>query len=260
MENIRDWLFANTPIDSLLKTRPLSISVLEKNGIDPWKAPKEEIGDCCRDHRVPWETFSDEMKKLAAPAAGTDWQREPVYRLIDFLTREHREFLGIHLPAIQEILRQRAPGSGDWECLARLREGWQPFVNTLTDHIKEEEGFLFPTLMHYDYCLRHKTSHPDFSQGSVNVFIAIKLIGNEWKLLSVIRSFLEEAGFMKTRAVDGDSGEARLFALIEKLQARLQEHSQLETGVLYPMARKIEKALYDAHISGGSRETAWQNR
>jgi iron-sulfur cluster repair protein YtfE (RIC family) len=204
----------------------------------------------CGAHHIPWEEFNREISGLPDVGETTDWNQSPVSHLLDFLCREHWEFIHSFFPSIKEAIHSWKPGRDDWESIKCLRDGWPGFAASLVEHIHEEEGFLFPSILRYDYCLRHKTSHPDFSQGSVNVFIAIRLLGNEWRMLSLIRKFLEESGFLTQAGLGDSAGENPLHALLDRFRIRLESHSNLETGVLYPIARKIERALYDAHISG----------
>jgi iron-sulfur cluster repair protein YtfE (RIC family) len=185
------------------------------------------------------------------PGTDAEWNGQPIFHLIDFLSREHRQFLHGLLPAIKHALEQEHMRNG--ESLRRLRylvEEWPRFSSALAEHIHEEEAFLFPKILQYDYCLRHTRNHPDFQGGSVNVFVALRLLGNEKSQMQGIRRFLNELRYSPEPASQEGSLENRLEPLLQDLQARLIKHAELETEILFPMAKAVEKILIDKQIAG----------
>ena len=155
----------------------------------------------------------------------------------------------IHLPGIREELRRLSPESGVSQGFDYLSSEWPAFAEGLVNHFREEETFLFPRLLDYDYCLRHRGSHPDFTSGSVNVFVAIHLIGNERRQMDAFHRFIE--GWYTAPAHPASPYDtATLSRLLTTFNRTLTAHNKLESEVLFPLAVALEKASYDAAIAG----------
>jgi iron-sulfur cluster repair protein YtfE (RIC family) len=251
MDSIEKWLFPGTPISTLLRFKPMALSLLEKYGMDPWDPNRVSVEEVCVSKGIPLETFFAEMKALPAPAGHTEWALRPISQLIEYLTRDHRHLVHVLMPAIKSALSQEY--ASDWESMRRIRylvEEWPAFAAALEEHIQEEEAFLFPKILQYDHSLRHKRSHPDFHGGSVNVYVALRMLGNEERQMTGVRRFLNEVSYSKESLDRPGTLENRLGPLLEELQTRLSMHAALETKVLFPMAKAVEKALMDVRIAG----------
>jgi iron-sulfur cluster repair protein YtfE (RIC family) len=257
MQGIEAWLFPATPVATVLRKRPGSIALLEKHGMDPYDPALPTIGILCSNGNISWEAFAAGLQSLPEPGPETDWKNQPVFLLLDYLTREHRRFIGEILPSILSALSRQMTGNAD--SLRRLRymaEEWPGFSVGLQEHIQEEEEFLFPKLLRYDYGLRHQNRHPDFTDGSVTVYVALQMLRDEKKQMTFIRRFLNEVLFTHAVADSSFSPEARLEPLLEDLQFRLLGHSSLETNVLFPWAKAAEKASLDGMIAGNGTAIA----
>lgn len=248
---MNQWLFRNSLVSTVLANRPLALEWFERHGMDPFPIGDQGIGEACADHGIAWETFLAELEALGEAGRNSDWQTQPIARLIDFLTREHREFTGEWIPAIQSAMNA---GDRDSERPVRLDamiRMWPEFKASLIQHMTAEESFLFPKLLRYDYCGRHRVCDPGFAAGSVKVFAALHLLREEHRQAGSLRDFLEAAGFAEAEAAK-DSAWKRHRRLLSDFQARLTEHSRIEREILYPRAVALEKRMYDGSISGKS--------
>lgn len=251
MDSVNQWLFPESPVGTLIAIRPLSLSILENHGIQPFAMPSRRIGEICKAMGLSWTGFLAEIRDLKVPDRDTEWSRLPLPHLLDFLTHEHREFTRGFLPAIKSAI---ADGQGSPEFLARMHSlirEWPTFAASLTEHIVVEETFLFPKILRYDYCTRHDHVDPDFSEGSVKVFAAMELLRNEKRQMGALRDFLEATAYSVIPLKDYDAAGLALFRLLESFQSKLLEHSRVEREVLFPVASDLEKRLYDRLISGG---------
>lgn len=240
-----------TPTATVLRKRPLAISIFEKHGMDPWDPNFPTISELCASRNLSMDVFFAEMKSLPEPGEDTDWKNRPIYEMLDYLTRDHDELLNGLLPEIGRTLSREAAGDSEsYLRLHRLVEEWPEFSASLREHIQEEELFLFPKILQYDHCLRRKGCHPDFSGGSVNVFVALRMLGNEKRQLAGVKRFLNDVLFSRAACDRPGSLESCLEPLLEELQAKLLNHSGIETNILFPMAKAVEKAMMDLRISG----------
>ena len=238
------WIVPGLPVLSLLEARPSALEVFEERGIDPWLYPKANLGTLASALRIPWAEFAGFMS-LPERDKPMDLESASIPELLDFLIADHRDILGRLVPGIRSALAQ-APR----KAAADLDSAWKTFTAGLQAHIQEEETFLFPRLLHYDHCLRHQSHHPDFAGGSVNVYIAIRLLRNEQSQMAALRQFLAEQEPRAQGPGTGSPEQHRLACALDEFQQRLVRHNHVEEDWLYPKARHLEKFLYDAAIAG----------
>ena len=206
----------------------------------------------CSLNQIPLDTFLVEFKSLSKPERHTEWKDQPIYFLIDFLSREHWHFLQRVLPAIKRsITEEKSENVESLRRIGYLVQEWPKFSSALQEHINEEENFLFPKIIHYDYCYRNQKDHADFLGGSVNVYVALKMLGKETEQMAAIRRFLSEMLFSKAVLHGEDPLDDQLTKQLKDFHEKLIAHSSLESEVLFPMAKAVEKAMMDNQIAGG---------
>lgn len=244
------WIFPGMPVLALLRARPAALKPLEVWGIDPWLDPHARLEALAAAKHIPWTKFEAGLVELPASDCERAWNSESIPDLLDCLVADHRDILGRLVPAIRNAL-SRAP-SAHADPLAGPDGGWNGFVSDLEEHIREEENFLFPRLLHYAYCLRHHGRHPDFDGGSVNVYIAIRLLGNEHRQMDALRRFMAGREALAPGPEEESPAREKLAELLAEFQERLERHNHVEEHVLYPKARDLEKSLYDSAIAGAA--------
>ena len=47
MDGIKDWLFPTSPVEAVIRFRPLSLELFRRMGVDPWRAPDATVADAC---------------------------------------------------------------------------------------------------------------------------------------------------------------------------------------------------------------------
>lgn len=253
MEMKTGWLFPTTTLVSILKARPLAMSLFEKFQINPWNILNRGIGEACAAVGITWETFAEALHSLEYPERDSDWQSLPSYHLLDFLTSEHREFLYAFIPSIGRALSDDIV---DPDCMMRLKlliSEWPSFVSALGDHIREEEETLFRRVLRYDSSLRLGWADPDFQGGSVRVFMTVRMLNHGHRDPRMMRTFIERAMPAYPSQAEPCAMEANIRPLLTSFSARLGNHARLESDVLFPMAVAMEKKLYDQHITGAAR-------
>lgn len=240
------------PIHTLLQIRPIVLAFFERFKINPWNTPKASVGDILEAKKIAWNELEEFLANFPIQTKISDWKRVPLCQLLDHLVCEHFDLIESKLPGILAELNRLGDLSGKSPGAEYLSSEWPNFSLGLLHHMREEESFLFPRLLHYDYCLRHRGWHPDFKNGSVNVFVAIHLIGNERRQIEAFHRFID--GWNRSAAHPSSSDEAgTLLHKMTDFNRILVAHNKLETEVLFPMAVALEKASYDAAIAGAIR-------
>lgn len=235
---------------SLLKVRPAALMGLERWGIDPWQDPEAHLGPLAASLGMPWPEFAAALAPVPPGAGGTDPEGASIPEILDRLVADHREILGELVPAVRTALACLPPGP---DRAPGLEGVWNAFTAGLEAHMREEETFLFPRLLHYVHCLAQGGQHPDFAGGSVNVYIAIRLLGNEHLQMDALRRLLQGRNALAALPAAGSAEQKELSRSLSGFQARLERHNQVEERILYPKARELEKSLYDAAIAGAAR-------
>lgn len=244
------WLFPGTTLETILKTRPLAVALFERHGLDPWKAPHESLAALCAGRGVACPAICQEILRLPIPRPDSDWTALPASHLLDFLTAQHREFTRIFVPAIGHIL-SNIPDA-DAESLFHMRgfaQEWPAFTSALHSHISEEENELFHRILRYDASLRLGAPDPEFAGGSVQVFTVVRMHEHDHRDMALLNRFLAKA-LPAAPATEGRMLEAQLRPMLREFQDVLGRHARLETDVLFPWGRSLEKSLYDLRIQG----------
>jgi iron-sulfur cluster repair protein YtfE (RIC family) len=246
----KPWIVPELPALSLLKLRPAALAKLETWGIDPWQDPEARLGQLADSLGLPWPAFTAALAGLPSLAYDADFENASIPELLDHLVADHRVILEELVPAVRTALACQPAGPDGTP--AGLDEAWNSFTTGLEAHMREEEAFLYPRLLHYAHCLRRSGQHPDFAGGSVNVYIAIRLLGNEHLQMDALRRFLFSRDALAARPGTGTPEQENLLRLLAGFQARLERHNHVEERILYPKARELEKSLYDAAIAGSA--------
>jgi len=250
MHESEQWIFPGMPVLALLHTRPAALTLLEAWGIDPWLDPHAHLDALAAAKHVPWSEFEAALVGLPDLDEDRDWESASLSDLLDHLIADHRGMLNRSLPALRFALARMPATEKDMP--AGSDAAWKLFADGLEAHMREEEHFLFPRLLHYAYCLRHHGRHPDFDGGSVNVYIAIRLLGNEHRQKEILMRFLEDQEAHASGSSPGSPEKERFMRLLAEFRNRLERHNHLEEEVLYPKARGLEKSLYDSAIAGSA--------
>jgi iron-sulfur cluster repair protein YtfE (RIC family) len=260
MRTSEQWIFPGMPVSALLKARPAALRLLEGWGIDPWIDPHVHLDALASAKHMPWPMFEAALAELPDPDGDRDWESASLADLLDHLIADHRDMLDRMVPALRFALARMPAGETAMRPDREL--AWKHFTDGLEAHMREEENFLFPRLLHYAYCLRHRGCHPDFDGGSVNVYVAIRLLGNEHRQKEVVLRFLEEQEAQAAGSAPGSPERESLVRLLAELRTRLERHNRLEEAILYPKARDLEKSLYDAAIAGtaAASPASWGDR
>jgi iron-sulfur cluster repair protein YtfE (RIC family) len=235
------WLYPNTGIETVLRTRPMAVELFDHLGLEPWKMFHATISDLGEEGGIPWPDLEQAILGMPVPAADSPWASLPLCRLIDHLARQHREFLREFLPAIGHVLSDFAGSDGDSLMhLRMLALEWPAFASALSEHIQEEEE-VFLHLLRQEACLRKGLPAPLPAEDFPGLPAAL-FEEQENRDVAVLRRFLAQA--LPVPEVPGeDRLEHLLRPLLKAFEAALERHARLEAEILMPRGLALEKSL-----------------
>ena len=237
-----------TPVRALLKIRPMSIGVMDKRNIRFWNSLDKPLDSVLTQEAIG--DFLEEVAFLQSPASDTDWSAMPLYVLVEYLTRAHRSFVVQDMADIAHLFDIHAlPDSPEAEELRKLQTAFQEFSRYFENMLDEEENYLFPRILRYEACLRDSRVHPEFHKGSLQSYLAMRLTQGS---RNSFRALEDLAGDILRHSDSHPSSFAagELLELSERFRSKLNAHGELEARALLPVAREMERSLYNLSIGG----------
>jgi iron-sulfur cluster repair protein YtfE (RIC family) len=253
-EDKMDIVNTGITLRQIIRLRPLAVSVLEKeSAFRFWDRLDEPLDAFCRNHGLDADPLRERIFALKPAPSDTDWTMKPLYVLIDRLTENHRAFREEVMPAIEAMLVEPdLPAYPDGYVIKLLLQEFRYFRQEFLKHMDEEESFLFPKIMRNEACFRHPKLGPQVYKGSVNLFLKLETHKPEAefkRMFTSIRDKLRNQPLQPSSAALARNVEDAL----ESFEARLFEHADLETEVLFPLAGRLEQELYESSAPGLSR-------
>lgn len=244
----------NTTLREILRVRPLAIRVLEgDSGHKCWEHLDLSLTAFCEKLGLDSGSLLARVTHLPAVSPDMDWVSKPLYLLIDHLTRGHREFREQDLPSLAGILEtNHLPAFPQTYMVKLLVQEFNYFRDEFIKHMEEEETFLFPKAMRNEACFRYPEMGPEIHKGSINLYLKLENHKPENEFKRMITSIREK---LRNQILDESVADlaAKLLAALESLEAKLVEHADLETNVLFPLAGRLEQELYESAAPGISR-------
>lgn len=137
-------------VGALAATRPLSIKVLQRHGIDFCCGGGRSLVAACERREVDVDALLHEVDVEEAVVAEpvVRWDQRPVAELVDFLVRRYHRPLDEELPRLAALADKVAHVHGALHPeLADLAEAVHAVVDDITPHLAHEESVVFPLLL-----------------------------------------------------------------------------------------------------------------
>jgi iron-sulfur cluster repair protein YtfE (RIC family) len=249
----------DSPFQDALRVRPLFADKLRAFKSDFWERPHAPLREFFAGEAEALEYLVRDAVTWAVPRADSDWRKLPAAYLLDHLTQNHRDFLGVLLADTRRLFEARAEAL---EILDRVdeeveavRKDIERFTGELAARVEEDERELFPRVLRYEASLRDPRVDPEFNGGSLRKAVAYRTAAAGHDLLEALKDLL--AGLGKVGAArEGCPWLSLVGDRLTELRDRLATHEKLKAEVLYPMALEAEKTLYNLSIGGGGRPAA----
>lgn len=222
--------------------QPAAIAVLEKYRLDFCWAGDKPLEAAAAEAGVPLETILCEMGSAltTCSAEQADWNTAGLDALMQHIVVRHHAYLRKELPLMERLVTRarEARGRADANTLVPLEKVFRFFKRELENHLRREEGVLFPLIRQLETAARSGAELPRFSFGPIANPIGIMEEDHD----------AERRQMQKMLALTGNytgPGEAAnaFRSLFEKLQAvelDMRLHVHLEDHILFPRVGVLE--------------------
>lgn len=211
-------------VGELATTRPLSVGVLQRHGIDFCCGGATSFPEACVAAGVAPATLLDEIGALERSAAAppTRWDLEAPTALIEHLITRYHHPLRLDLETLEllAVKVHRVHGAKD-ERLVRIRDAVSALRVELLRHLSKEEQILFPWIL---------SANPVPPEGPVAVMLREhEAVGELLQQLGALTDqFTVPPGACATWTT--------LWTTLQRVDLELREHISLENNVLFPRA------------------------
>lgn len=215
-------------VGQLATTRPASLRVLHRHGIDFCCGGGRAVRDACAKAGVSVDALEAEIAALEAQApATTDWATAPLSALIDHILATHHRPLDQELPRLLAMAERVVQVHGDKmpEVLPAILGTLREMIAEIGPHMQKEEVILFPWIV----------------QGrGAQCMGPVSVMETDHEVLGEL--LVRMAGLTQAYTPpDGACGTWRgLYQGLGELDADLRLHIHLENNVLFPRALRGE--------------------
>lgn len=247
-------LSSSQSVKQIMRQRPLAAQVFEGEfGFRFWDRTETHLSGLCNSLGVDTHSVLEKILALPIPAPETEWDKKPVYWLVDHLTLNHAAFRERDMPAILALMEEeRLPAYPDGYVVKLLIQEFRHFQADFLKHMEEEEVFLFPKIMRNEACFRFPELGPEVHKGSVNLYLKLETHKPEEEFKRMIVSIQDKLRFQHLHRPAAELA-LRAQAALDGFAERLLQHAALETDVLFPRSGRVEQELYENSAPGLSR-------
>ena len=217
-------------------------AIFTKYGIDFCCKGQRTIDEVCTKKNINEANLLDELNAVMATKndSGIDFNSWPLDLLIDYIEKTHHRFVEEKTPVILQFLDKLCSvhGSNHPE-LFEINELFKSSAGELRPHMKKEELVLFPFVKRM---MNATKSHgvigkPHF--GTVKNPISAMMIehDNEGERFRAIAALTNNY----TPPEDACNTYKVTYSMLEEFEQDLHKHIHLESNILFPKAKALEK-------------------
>jgi iron-sulfur cluster repair protein YtfE (RIC family) len=240
----------STPIGRIIRLRPAALTILEpESQYGCWSRLDDSLARFCAAYRKDPSDLLARLLGMPPVPADTDWAAVPLYRLIDHLTQNHREFREKDMPSIDALLEtQRLPAYPDGYVVKLLLQEFRHFRKEFLKHMDEEEAFLFPIILRDEARSRHPGLEVGDFQASANLYLRMETHTPEAEFKRMITSIQEK---LRHQLMHRPAAElaAKVQEALDGFAVKLKAHADLEEDVLSPRAVRLKRGAGEREMS-----------
>jgi regulator of cell morphogenesis and NO signaling len=217
-------------------------AIFTKYGIDFCCKGQRTIDEVCTKKNINEAQLLSELNAVLATKndSGIDFNSWPLDLLIDYIEKTHHRFVEEKTPVLLQFLDKLCSvhGSNHPE-LFEITELFKGSAGELAPHMKKEELILFPFIKEMMNATKNHGSIGQPHFGTVKNPIAAMMVehDNEGERFRTIASLTNNY----TPPEDACDTYRATFAMLEEFEQDLHKHIHLESNILFPKAKALEK-------------------
>lgn len=217
-------------------------AIFTKYGIDFCCKGQRTIDEVCTKKNINEANLLNELNAVLATKndSGIDFNSWPLDLLIDYIEKTHHRFVEEKTPVLLQFLDKLCSvhGSNHPE-LIEITELFKASAGELAPHMKKEELVLFPFIKRMINATKSHGSIGKPHFGTVKKPIAAMMIehDNEGERFRTIASLTNNY----TPPEDACNTYRVTYAMLEEFEQDLHKHIHLESNILFPKAKALEK-------------------
>ncbi len=231
-------------IREIARTQPASVRVFEQFGIEYCCGGGKPLADACAAKDIDVDTVIAALEAACRDetAPARDWAKEPLASLTDYIVTTHHAYCKRELPRLSGLAAKvvNVHGGTNPE-LVVIQSKLAHLAEELTDHLAEEEIFVFPMVEKLEGQQGSDSAEPVESRSSLGnpVDLLVREHDHAGVLLAEIRSLSQnfiapEYACTAYRAFyDG----------LREFERDLHRHVHLENNILFPRAIQMEASI-----------------
>jgi regulator of cell morphogenesis and NO signaling len=217
-------------------------AIFSKYGIDFCCKGQRTLDEVCTKKNINEAVLLNELNAVLATKNDSeiDFNTLSLDLLIDYIEKTHHRFITEKTPVILPLLEKlcNVHGNNHPE-LFEINELFKASAKELTPHLKKEESILFPFIKEM---MNATKSHGSIGKpffGTVKNPIAAMMLehDNEGERFRTIASLTNNY----TPPDDACETYRVTFAMLEEFEHDLHKHIHLESNILFPKAKALEK-------------------
>lgn len=217
-------------------------AIFSKYGIDFCCKGQRTIEEVCDKKNIDEAQLLAELKTVLATKndSGIDFNSWPLDLLVDYIEKTHHRYVEEKTPITLQFLDKLASvhGSNHPELL-QINELFQGCAGELAQHMKKEELILFPYIKKMmGATISHESIQPPHF-GTVNNPITMMMEehdaeGERFRTIAALSNNY-------TPPEDACNTYRVTFAMLEEFEQDLHKHIHLESNILFPKTKALEK-------------------
>lgn len=217
-------------------------AIFTKYGIDFCCKGQRTIDDVCRKMAINEDDLLEELNVLLATKndSGIDFSSWPLDLLIDYIEKTHHRFVEEKTEILIPLLDKLCSDHGDNHPeLFEINILFKNSAKELASHMKKEELILFPFVKEM---INATNSHgtiekPHFETVKNPITVMMNEHEAEGECLKTISALTNNY----TTPEDASNTYKATYAMLEEFEQDLLKHIHLESNILFPKAKALEK-------------------
>jgi regulator of cell morphogenesis and NO signaling len=235
----------NKTVGELALEDPGLIHVFDNLGIDYCCAGGKSLEEACAAANVPMDELlravdQEEILGEHDNPAARDWQREPLFGIIEHILHKHHHFVRRELVHLDALFAKTCSAHGSaYPELLSMQALFRELSQELLSHMANEEQVLFPYITELEERLSRQEA---LAPPHLKTLSAVRAMMQEHELAGSKLAEIRELSCNYSVPAHACAAWRSLYALLREFERDLHHHVHLENNLLFPRALEMERA------------------